>query len=89
MISSLENQLKNYSLMKQGEYNLEKIFYAYANHSLSTYSREECMRIAIEYSFDDLLDEIDLKNINNQQIQLMIDEIQRRLHWKIQQRLVG
>jgi len=72
---------------------IEKMFYAYINHTLSKYSRQECMRIAIEYSFDDLLDIIDSKEFQssniNKQIQMMIDDIQIRLRLQIEQRLVG
>ncbi len=73
--------------------NIEKMFYAYINHTLSKYSRQECMRIAIEYSFDDLLDILDSKQFQssniNKQIQMMIDDIQIRLRLQIEQRLVG
>jgi hypothetical protein len=69
------------------------MFYAYINHTLSKYSRQECMRIAIEYSFDDLLDILDSKQFQssniNKQIQMMIDDIQIRLRLQIEQRLVG
>jgi hypothetical protein len=73
--------------------NLEKMFHAYANDTLSRYSREECMRIAIEYSFDDLLDEMDSEEFQlskeNKQIQMVIDDVQRRLRLQIERRLVG
>jgi hypothetical protein len=73
--------------------SIEKMFYAYANHTLSSYSREECMRIAIEYSFDDLLDKLDSNEFqlsnDKKQIQMMIDDIQIRLRLQIEQRLVG
>jgi hypothetical protein len=67
------------------------MFYAYANHTLSTYSHEECMRIAIEYHFDDLLDKLDseeFQSITDKQIQMMIDDVQIRLRLQIEQRLV-
>ncbi|CAF3800448.1 unnamed protein product, partial [Adineta steineri] len=94
---------KRYSLKHQDSYiqltldieydtldSIRKLFYAYANHTLSIYSREECMRIAIEYYFDDLLDKFDCKEfqpINDKQIQMMIDDVQMRLRQQIERRL--
>ncbi|CAF4265277.1 unnamed protein product, partial [Rotaria sp. Silwood2] len=70
--------------------SIKKMLYAYANHKLTTYSREECMRIAIEYSFDDLLDKLDsneLQSIDDNQIQMMMDDLQMRLRLQIKRRL--
>ncbi|CAF0769866.1 unnamed protein product [Adineta steineri] len=94
---------KRYSLKHQDSYiqltldieydtlaSIRKMFYAYANHTLSIYSREGCMRIAIEYYFDDLLDKFDCKEfqpINDTQIQMMIDDVQMRLRQQIERRL--
>jgi hypothetical protein len=72
------------------------MFYAYVDHSLTAYSREECMRIAIEYSFDDLLDKLDSNEFQSiddnkerdKQIQIMIDDVQIRFRLQIEQRLV-
>ncbi|CAF3669561.1 unnamed protein product [Rotaria sp. Silwood1] len=69
--------------------SIKKMLYAYANHQLTTYSREECMRIGIEYSFDDLLDKLDsneLQSIDDKQIQMIIDDIQIRLRLQIERR---
>ncbi|CAF3575363.1 unnamed protein product, partial [Rotaria sp. Silwood2] len=71
--------------------SIKKMLYAYANHKLTTYSREECMRIAIEYSFDDLLDKLDSnesQSIDDNQIQMMMDDLQMRLRLQIERRLV-
>ncbi len=97
---------KRYSLRYQGEKfylsltldmeyetmnSIEQMLNAYMKHRLSKYSREECMRIAIEYSFDDLLDELDSNELNNdnRRIKMMIDDIQIRLRSQIERRLVG
>lgn len=94
ILSSIENKFKQYSPFSYDtKNNLERIFSAYVNHTLSIYSREEWIRLAIEYNFIDLLDEIDLnkfqRDINNKQIQLMIDEVEKRLQQQLEQRLVG
>lgn len=95
-LKQLFNQ--RYSLIRQGEQSylqlteeleaqlmntLEKILDLYANDRLSNYSREKLMRIAIEFSFDDLLD------ANDRQGKMMVDEIRIRLRSQIQRRLVG
>lgn len=84
LTEELESQMMN---------TLEKILDLYANGRLSNYSREECMRIAIEYSFDDLLDELDSNelplNRDDRDVKLMVDEIQMRLRSQIERRLVG
>ncbi|UJR22823.1 hypothetical protein I4U23_025853 [Adineta vaga] len=70
--------------------SIRKMFHAYTNKIFSTYSREECMRIAIEHHFDDLLDILDLEehqSVSDEQIQMMIDDIQMRLRLQIERRL--
>ena len=72
--------------------SVEQMFYTYCDHKLATYLREECMRIAIEYGFDDILDELDcneLQLINENQIPMMINDVKRRLRLQTQRRLVG
>jgi hypothetical protein len=100
MIHSVEDKLKqlfihqeeNFYMKYETMNSLEKMFDAYVNHRLSKYSREECMRIAIEYSFDDLLDELDSNefqlNKDNRRLKMMIDDVQRRLRSQIERRLV-
>ncbi len=95
LIHQQENKNSYLQLTSDLEYDmidsLQKMFYAYANHTLSTYSREECMRIAIEFHFDDLLDKLnseEFQSITDKQIQMMIDDIQLRLRVQIERRLV-
>ena len=104
-LKQLFNQ--RYSLIRQGEHSyiqlteelesqmmntLEKMLDLYANGRLSNYSREECMRIAIEYSFDDLLDQLDTNelslNPDDKKVKMMVDEIRMRLRSQIERRLV-
>ena len=96
---------QRYSLLRQGKdsylqltedfesqmiNNLKKIVHLYANRRLSSYSREECMRIAIKYSFDDLLDATEWSlNLENNGMKMMMDEIQTRLRSQIERRFVG
>ena len=39
--------------------SLQRLLDAYVNDTLSVYSRHECMRLAVEYSFHHLLDQLD------------------------------
>ncbi|CAM4915049.1 unnamed protein product [Rotaria socialis] len=94
LIKNEENHYSYLQLTLDMEYDtinsIEKMFYAYVNHTLTKYSRDECMRIAIEYSFDDLLDELDsneIQPINNRQLQMMTDDVQVRLRLQIERRL--
>ena len=73
--------------------SLQRMLDAYAHQTLSVYSRHECMRIAIEYRFHDLLDELDSHKSQSTkerelQLQTMMKEIQRRLHANSQRRVV-
>lgn len=83
LTEELESQLIN---------NMEKMLNLYADRRLSSYSREECMRIAIEFSFDDLLDELDANewsfNSEDKEMKTMLDEIRMRLRSQIERRLV-
>ncbi|CAF4638904.1 unnamed protein product [Rotaria magnacalcarata] len=94
LIKNEKNHFSYLQLTLDMEYDtinsIEKMFYAYVNHTLTKYSRDECMRIAIEYSFDDLLDELDsneIQPINNRQLQMMIDDVQVRLRLQMERRL--
>ena len=99
---------KRYSLIRQEENsylqlttemenetinNIEKMLDLYVNRRLSRYSREECMRIAIEYSFDDLLDRLDSNDLQlnkeKEEMKMIIDDIRMRLRSQIERRLVG
>lgn len=71
--------------------SVEKILSAYANHKLMPYSREACMKIAIQYGFDDLLDRLDSnenKSMDDKQIQMMADDVKLRLRLQIERHLV-
>jgi hypothetical protein len=108
MISSIQDKLKQlldkrYSLIQNKSYltldieydtlnSIQSMFNAYVKHTLAKYSREECMRIAIEYSFDDLLDKLDSyegQSISEKEIQIIVDDVQTRLRLQIERRLVG
>lgn len=71
--------------------SIETLFYMYANNKLNTYSREECMRVAVEYSFDDLLDRLnsnEIESIKNKEISIMMNDVKTRLRLQIERRLV-
>ncbi|CAF0888177.1 unnamed protein product [Adineta ricciae] len=70
--------------------SLRKMFHAYVNNFFSAYSREESMRIAIQYHFDDLLDKLDAngsQSISSEQMQTIMDDIRIRLRLQIDHRL--
>ena len=73
--------------------SLQRMLDAYANQTLSIYFRHECMRIAVEYSFHDLLDELDSHEFQSTkerelQVQAIMKETQTRLHANSQRRVV-
>ena len=101
MIQFVETKLKesfnqrSSSLQMENELmdSMKKLLNDYANRRLSSYSREQCLQIGVEYGFDDLFDQLDSEefqtNKERKQIHLMVDDIQRRLKLKIERRLVG
>ena len=72
---------------------LQKMFDAYAHRKLTAYSRDECMRIALQYGFHDLLDTLDSKKfqttVDDEHVRVMINEVQTRLHSSVERRRVG
>lgn len=88
LLQSTERQLKDLvdKRCSSEQFTLDGVrtmLQTYADRTFSTYSREECMRIAIEYRFDDLLDEL-----HSLQIEAMLTEIQTRLQAQIERRRV-
>ena len=71
--------------------SVREMLHAYVNNVFSAYSREESMRIAIEYHFDDLLDKLDAhgrQTISIEQMQSIMDDIQMRLRLQMDHHLV-
>ena len=105
ILYSVEHQLKRLfnreehrSSPASGEHDaLQKMLHAYAHRRMTGYSRQECMRIALQYSFHDLLDELDSNDFRSitdteqqdQHIRMMVKEVQTRFHSSVERRRVG
>lgn len=81
LIESIADQLRqsnsnDFSWNDEMIENMRTMFDMYAKDNLSNYGREQCLRLAIEYGFDDMLGEFDC------------EEIQQRLRRKMQRHLV-
>lgn len=95
ILYSVEHQLKR--VLASDEHDaLQKMLHAYAHRRLTGYSRQECMRVALQYSFHDLLDELDSNDFQtitdteqqDQYIRMMIKEVQTRFHSSVERRRV-
>lgn len=88
LISSVEQQLKDRSTSIS---DLEKIFHSYGNEHLTSYARQECMRLGLAYRFYDILDRLDAmtdKNERDALIQVAMKELPERWKRQHEQRLV-
>lgn len=92
MIESIEDKLQqsssdDFSWDFETIDAMQEMFNVYAKKSLSNYGREQCIRLGVEYNFDDILEKLDSEEIEIDE--KLIEQIQQRLKSQMQTRLMA